>query len=93
MGYPVLLRIGLVSEVVPHAELLNRAAGLGATIAEYSPATIAASKRAMWEALDRGLFDALENGWRYIYQHWSHPDYVEGPRAFTEKRKPNWTVR
>jgi len=87
------LRIGLVSEVVPHAELLKRAAGLGATIAEYSPATIAASKRAMWEALDRGLFDALENGWRYIYQHWSHPDYVEGPRAFTEKRKPNWTVR
>jgi enoyl-CoA hydratase/carnithine racemase len=87
------LRIGLVSEVVPHADLLKRAGELAAMIAEYSPATIAASKRAMWEALDRGLFDALENGWRYIYRHWSHPDYVEGPRAFAEKRKPSWTVR
>jgi enoyl-CoA hydratase/carnithine racemase len=86
------LRVGMVSEVVPRAELLSRAKAHAATIAEYSPATIAASKRALWEALDRGLFDALENGWRYIFQHWSHPDYVEGPRAFSEKRKPRWHV-
>jgi len=86
-------RIGLVSEVVPHEKLMQRALEHARTIAEYSPATIAASKRAMWEALDRGLFDALENGWRYIYQHWSHPDSLEGPRAFSEKRKPSWTVK
>lgn len=86
------LRLSLVSEVVPRAELLARAKQHAATIAEFSPATIAASKRAMWEALDRGLFDALENGWRYIYQHWNHPDYKEGPRAFAEKRKPDWKV-
>src|SRR5262249_23234595 len=84
------LRLALVSEVVPRADLLARAKAHAATIAEFSPATIAASKRAMWEALDRGLFDALENGWREIYQHWSHPDYTEGPRAFAEKRKPRW---
>ena len=86
------LRLSMVSEVVPKANLLARAQEHARTIAEFSPATIAASKRAMWEALDRGLFDALENGWRYIYQHWSHPDYTEGPRAFAEKRKPRWTV-
>jgi enoyl-CoA hydratase/carnithine racemase len=86
------LRLGLVSEVVPRGELLSRARAHAATIAEYSPATIAASKRALWEALDRGLFDGLENGWRYIYEHWSHPDYLEGPRAFAEKRKPKWHV-
>ena len=55
------------------------------------PATIAASKRAMWAALEHGLGDGLEHGWREIYRHWSHPDYVEGPRAFAEKRKPRWT--
>jgi enoyl-CoA hydratase/carnithine racemase len=86
------LRLGLVSEVVPQAKLLDRARELAAIIAENSPATIAASKRALWEAMDRGLGDALENGWRYIYLHWSHPDYIEGPRAFAEKRKPRWTV-
>lgn len=46
----------------------------------------------MREALDRGLLDALENGWRHIYAHWNHPDYVEGPRAFAAKRKPEWKV-
>ena len=86
------LRMGLVSEVVPRDRLLARAREHAAVIAEHSPATVAASKRAMWEALDRGLFDALENGWRYIYRHWSHPDYSEGPRAFSEKRKPRWHV-
>lgn len=86
------LRLSLVSEVVPRADLLARARQHAATIAEFSPATIAASKRAMWEALDRGLFDALGNGWRYIFEHWSHPDYTEGPRAFAEKRKPSWKV-
>lgn len=89
---PTALRLGLISEVVPRANLLQRAREHAATIAEFSPATIAASKRAMWEALDRGLFDALENGWRYIYKHWDHPDYIEGPRAFSQKRKPEWKV-
>jgi enoyl-CoA hydratase/carnithine racemase len=86
------LALGLVSEVVPNAELLSRARAHAAAIAELSPATIAASKRALWQALDHGLFDALERGWREIYQHWSHPDYLEGPRAFAEKRKPSWHV-
>jgi (E)-benzylidenesuccinyl-CoA hydratase len=86
------LRLGLVSEVVPAADLLPRAKQIGETIAGYSPATIAASKRAMWAALEHGLGDALEQGWREIYRHWSHADYIEGPRAFAEKRKPRWQV-
>ena len=24
--------------------------------------------------------------------HWSHPDFVEGPRAFAERRKPRWNA-
>ena len=86
------LELGLVSEIVPGDRLLERARELGRTIAEFSPATVAASKRAIWQALDHGLYDALERGWREIYQHWSHPDFLEGPRAFAEKRKPRWQV-
>jgi enoyl-CoA hydratase/carnithine racemase len=86
------LELGLVSEIVPGDRLLERARELARTIAEFSPATVAASKRAIWQALDHGLYDALERGWREIYQHWSHPDFLEGPRAFAEKRKPRWQV-
>ncbi len=89
---PTALRLGLVSEIVPRADLLARARQHAATIAEYSPATIAASKRALWAALEHGLGDALAMGWREIHQHWAHPDYLEGPRAFAEKRKPRWHV-
>jgi enoyl-CoA hydratase/carnithine racemase len=86
------LELGLVSEVVPGSALLARARELAITIAQFSPATIAASKRAMWAALDHGLYDGLERGWREIYRHWSHPDFIEGPRAFAEKRAPRWQV-
>jgi E-phenylitaconyl-CoA hydratase len=86
------LELGLVSEVVPGERLLARARELATTIAQFSPATIAASKRAMWAALDHGLYDGLERGWREIYEHWSHPDFLEGPRAFAEKRAPRWQV-
>jgi enoyl-CoA hydratase/carnithine racemase len=90
MGAERALELGMISEIVPAAKLLERAGELARTIAEFSPATIAASKRAMWRSLDHGLFDALERGWREIYGHWSHPDSKEGPRAFAEKRTPRW---
>ncbi|MDG2308680.1 MAG: enoyl-CoA hydratase-related protein [Candidatus Binatia bacterium] len=86
------LELGLVSEVVPGPGLMARARELADTIAGFSPATIAASKRALWQSLDQGLNDALERGWREIYLHWSHPDSAEGPRAFAAKRKPDWKV-
>lgn len=86
------LELGLVSEVVPGERLLARAQELARVIAGHSPATVAASKRAMWQALELGLTDSLERGWREIYRHWSHPDSLEGPRAFAEKRAPRWTV-
>lgn len=86
------LQLGLVSEVVPLANLRARAEQLAAIITKNSPATMMASKRTIWEGQDRGLSEALDNAIRAIEEHWKHPDYVEGPRAFAEKRTPKWTV-
>jgi enoyl-CoA hydratase/carnithine racemase len=86
-------QLGLVSEVVPQDRLLDRARELAALVLEGSPATIAASKRAVWEGLDHGLHAAYHNGFKYLREHWAHPDNKEGPRAFAERRKPQWTVR
>jgi enoyl-CoA hydratase/carnithine racemase len=84
------LRCGLVSEVVHGANLVDRAVELASLAALGSPATIEASKRAIWASLDVGLDAGLREGWRRIREHWKHPDYEEGIAAFAEGRAPRW---
>ncbi|GAA0565504.1 enoyl-CoA hydratase/isomerase family protein [Actinomadura livida] len=82
--------LGMVSEVVPHENLADRARELAAMVAELSPTTLQRSLRVIWESLDLGLAEAEERGWRMVQDHYGHPDNVEGPRAFAEKRTPDW---
>jgi enoyl-CoA hydratase/carnithine racemase len=85
--------LGMISEVVdPPGRLRERAQELGETIAKNSPAAMAATKKALWEALEMGLTDACRNGARHLVSVWDHPDQDEGPRAFAEKRAPRWAV-
>ncbi|TMC51212.1 MAG: enoyl-CoA hydratase/isomerase family protein [Chloroflexi bacterium] len=84
------LRCGLVSEVVADDRLQQRARELAGRIAHSSPAALRATKRALWESLDHGLGEALENGWQILQDHYRHPDFEEGPRAFAEGRPPRW---
>ena len=55
-----------------------------------SPAAMAATKRALWGALELGLTDACKAGAAELVSMWGHPDQEEGPRAFAEKREPKW---
>jgi enoyl-CoA hydratase len=85
--------LGMISEVVDPPERLREVAqDLAEKIARNSPAAMAASKRALWGALEQGLTDACKNGAAELVSMWGHPDQEEGPRAFAEKREPNWTV-
>ncbi|HET9612276.1 MAG TPA: enoyl-CoA hydratase/isomerase family protein [Acidimicrobiales bacterium] len=85
--------LGMVSEVVDPPERLRDAAqALAETIARNSPAAMAATKRALWRALELGLTDACRAGAADLVSLWGHPDQAEGPRAFAEKRAPRWQV-
>ncbi len=85
--------LGILSEVVPDGDTLrSRAQELGETIARNSPAALAATKRALWGALELGLTDACRAGARELVGMWGHPDQEEGPRAFAEKREPIWVA-
>jgi enoyl-CoA hydratase/carnithine racemase len=86
------LRISLVSEVVAPDQLLPRARELAAVAAKVSPVTYELSKRVIWEAAELPLTDALQNGYEVLKAHQSHPDNLEGPRAFVEKREPRWVT-
>ena len=90
MGAEEALRIGLVEEVLPADRLLARARELAGLIARHSPVSVARTKRAMWESLDRGLEEGLANAWDIIREHNVHPDNEEGPLAKYEKREPRW---
>jgi enoyl-CoA hydratase/carnithine racemase len=86
--------LGMISQVVdPPEKLRDAAQELGEKIAKNSPAAMAATKRALWGALELGLTDACRAGAAELVGMWGHPDQAEGPAAFAEKRAPRWQDR
>ena len=80
--------MGLVHRVAPVAELESLVLEYCATISENAPLTIRASKRIIRELLkSSAAFDA-EACAALVKACFGSQDYVEGRRAFMEKRKP-----
>lgn len=84
------LQCGLVGEVVPADELLDRAFAIARLMQGNSPAAMARTKRAIWAAKQHSLDDALQYAWDLIIENNQGADYEEGMRAFSEKRPPQW---
>jgi enoyl-CoA hydratase len=83
--------LGMISELVDPPERLREIAqSLAEKIARNSPAAMAATKRALWGSLELGLSDACRAGAKELVSMWGHPDQLEGPKAFAEKREPQW---
>jgi enoyl-CoA hydratase/carnithine racemase len=68
----------------------SRARELAASIAKNSPQALRLSKQAIWNSMEQGYQRSLEFGWELVKQQWHHPDFDEGPKAFAEKREPQW---
>jgi len=84
-------QLGLVDELVEApAEVLPAAEEMARLMLQNSPQAMSLSKQAVWNSLEVGYRDSLEYGWSLLRNHWSHPDFVEGPEAFGEKREPRW---
>lgn len=87
------MRIGLVSHVVPKEELMDRAMQIANVICERGPLAVRAAK----EAINRGLDMPLDNGLAFedllLGKLFATEDAKEGPRAFAEKRKPDYKGR
>jgi E-phenylitaconyl-CoA hydratase len=84
-------QLGMVDELVPLAELMPTAESIAREICKNSPHAVSLSKQALWNSLEMGYHNAMEYGWALLRMHWAHPDFTEGPRAFTERRDPQWT--
>ena len=85
------LKLGFVNEVVPQGEALEAAKRWAALILECSPLAIRASKQAVYAGLDEeSLAKAIGTMYPAQARNRDSQDYIEGPKAFAEKRKPDW---
>lgn len=84
------LEAGIISQVVAADQLMDAATELAEKMCRNSLSAMMRSKRALWESTLYGEEEALQNGWELLIDHWKHPDFMEGPKAFMEKRAANW---
>jgi dehydration protein DpgD len=84
-------RWGLVNEVVPLSDLMATAERWASTIMECSPVSVQATKEAAMNGLGMPVEQALAKPYAAQTRLFRSKDAIEGPRAFAEKRKPNWT--
>ncbi|MGH7781164.1 MAG: enoyl-CoA hydratase-related protein [Candidatus Binataceae bacterium] len=82
---------GIVNEVVPMKDLIPTAEKWAAEIMECSPLSVQATKEAAMAGLGRPVEDAIAKHYDLQAKLFKSKDAVEGPLAFSQKRKPNWT--
>jgi len=87
------LEIGFVNHVVPAAELLPKCFDLAAKIAANAPLTVRAARELVYLSTEMGRSAAQRAAQHLFESVYRSEDAQEGPKAFREKRKPQWKGR
>jgi enoyl-CoA hydratase/carnithine racemase len=82
--------LGLVSELVPRASLVERAWEIAATINRNAPLAVRGTRLAIRKGLSMPVYEAEVLAESHRLRVAATEDAKEGPRAFLEKRDPEW---
>src|SRR5208283_1564916 len=87
------MQYGIIAEIVPLAELIPTAEKIATEILLGAPLSIRAAKEATLKGLDVTLQEAISTQFPGQTAMYQSEDFIEGPKAFVEKRPPNWKGR
>jgi enoyl-CoA hydratase/carnithine racemase len=83
--------LGMISEVVPHDQLLQRGKEVAALVNRNAPLAVRGTRLAIRKGLDLPLHEAEILAETFRERVVRTADAKEGPAAFIEKRTPNWS--
>ncbi|OAI43184.1 hypothetical protein AYO38_10975 [bacterium SCGC AG-212-C10] len=85
--------IGYVLDVVPDAELMDRAFALAASMSKGGPLATAESKRMLYQGLGRDGVEHMKDNVPTLNRMFASEDFKEGVNSFLQRRDPVWTGR
>lgn len=85
--------LGLVNRVVPTDQVMEAAFEIAGAILEAAPLAVRESRRVVVDSLRRDEEEGWDHSSRAMARVSSSQDFMEGPRAFIEKRPPNWQAK
>jgi enoyl-CoA hydratase/carnithine racemase len=86
-------QLGLVSEVVPHEQLMERTREVAAVVNSNAPLAVRGTRLGIRKGLSLPLYEAELLAESYRLRVAQSQDALEGPRSFLEKRDPRWQAR
>jgi enoyl-CoA hydratase/carnithine racemase len=86
-------QIGMVSEVVPKEQLLERALWAASAIASAPRLAIEGTVRALWSTRAMPQREAVRLGYAYVAMGTNQESIAEGQRTFESGKRIDWQLR
>ena len=90
VGAQEALDLGLIAEIAPDADVVERAVGLAGTLSDLVPDSLVTTRRLIRGAVGKSLVEALAEEQREQGRLGKTPAHHEGVKAFLEKRRADF---